>query len=212
MAVRTFARTLVAVRTFARTLAPVFTLVLLLAGCGSVPDVPLPAKPAAAASVASQATPGPAHLSARSQALAAYIGYWRAYGAATRTRNMAAARKLLAAYTDAAFLSEVTAPLQRLWAGHDIGYGFAVPHVLSFTRTGPSAALLHDCLDLSHLGTQDIRTGRIMPGSYGLPTLNFYVTLLRAAGPPSGGQSGRQRVGKDWVVSKMLQVEVPCTP
>ena len=187
-----------AVRSLARALALGFTLVLLPAGCGSgsAPSVQLPAKPAVATSLPGSGTPR-AHPSTRSVVLAAYQGYWQAYGAAARTQDITAARKLLRAYADAAFVSEVTAALPRLWAAHQIGYGYAVTHVLSVTRSGASA-LLHDCLDLSHLGTQDARTGRVLPGSFGLPTVNFYVTLTR-----SGGR---------WVVSKMQQVEVPCTP
>jgi hypothetical protein len=129
--------------------------------------------------------------------LSAYQGYWQAYSEASRSRNLAAAKKLLRAYAQASFVTEVTAPLPRLWAAHQVGYGYAVPHVLSVARKGKSA-LLHDCLDLSHLGTQDTRSGRVLPGSFGLPTVNFYVTLTRT--------------GARWVVSKMQQVEVPCTP
>jgi hypothetical protein len=197
-----------AVRTFARSLAPVFTLVLLV-GCGSLPNVPLPAKPAAGPPVANQPRPDSAAHTVRGQILAAYQGYWQAYGAALRTRNIAAARKLLRGYADAAFVSQVTAPLTRLWAAHEIGYGFAVTHVLSFAhKANANTALLHDCLDLSRLGTQDAKTGRIVPGSFGLPTVNFYVTLSRS-GPAGSGESG---TSEHWLVSRMLQVEVPCTP
>lgn len=173
-------------------------LVLLFAGCGSaLPNVPLPAKPAVAASVPGEAGQGPAKHTVRAQVLAGYLGYWQAYGAALRTRDLAAARKLLARYADGAFATAVTAPLSRVWASHEIGYGYAVPHVLSLTHTSASA-LVHDCLDLSHLGTQDTRTGRVVPGSFGLAAVDFYVTLTRS--------------GKRWLVSKMQQVEVPCAP
>ncbi|HXP22063.1 MAG TPA: hypothetical protein VN840_20640 [Streptosporangiaceae bacterium] len=163
--------------------------------------------------MATQATPGVAGSTARSQVIAAYTGYWQAYGIALRTRNIGTARKLLARFAAQAFVSEVTASLPRLWAGQVIGYGYAVPHVLSFTRTGASSALLHDCLDLSHLGTQDVKTGQVVPGSFGLPTVDFYVTLVRSgrsrSGQPGSGQPGS---GQHWVVTKMQQVEVPCTP
>lgn len=152
--------------------------------------------------MASQPTAQPASRTARGQVLAAYLGYWQAYGSALRTRNITAARKLLISYTDAAFLSDVTAPLPRVWGAHEIGYGFAVPHVISITLAGPSA-MLHDCLDLSHLGTEDTRTGRILAGSFGLAAMNFYVTLTRSA---------RSQSQARWVISKMQQVEVPCTP
>lgn len=187
-----------AVRSLARALAPGLTLVLLSAGCGagSAPSVQLPAKPAAAATIPSRGAAG-ARPSTRSLVLAAYQSYWQAYGQAARARNLATARKLLRTYAQPSFVNEITAPLPRLWAAHQAGYGYAIPHVLSVTPKGTSA-LLHDCLDLSHLGTQDVRTGRVLPGSYGLPTVNFYVTLTRT--------------GARWVVSKMQQVEVPCTP
>jgi hypothetical protein len=191
-----------AVRRFARTVAPVLPLVLLSVGCGSLPNVSLPAKPAAAASVAGRASPKTAST-VRSQVITAYTGYWQAYGVALRTRKISTARRLLARYAAPAFVSEVTASLPRLWAGHVIGYGYAVPHVLGVTRTGTSSARLQDCLDLSHLGTQDPRTGQVVPGSFGQPAVNFYVTLAR---------SGRPGAGIHWVVTKMQQVEVPCTP
>lgn len=173
-------------------------LVFLSAGCGSaLPNVALPAKPAAAASVAGQAGQEPPKHTVRGQVLAGYLGYWQAYGAALRTRDLAAARKLLAGFAEASFVTTVTAPLAKVWASHVIGYGFAVPHVLSVSHTATSA-LVHDCLDLSHLGTQDLRTGRVVPGSFGLSAVDFYVTLTRS--------------GKRWLVSKMQQVEVPCAP
>jgi hypothetical protein len=185
-------------RSFARAIAPGLVLVFLSAGCGSaLPNVPLPAKPAAEASAPGQAGAGPVKHTVRGQVLAGYLGYWQAYAAALRTRDLAAARKLLARYADGPFVTTVTAPLPRVWASHVTGYGYAVPHVLSVSHTATSA-LVHDCLDLSHLGTQDVRTGRVVPGSFGLAAVDFYVTLARS--------------GKRWLISKMQQVEVPCSP
>ncbi len=59
-------------------------------------------------------------------------------------------------------------------------------------------ALLHDCLDLSHFGVLDKRTGRVVPGSFGLPGQDYYVSLEL-----SGGR---------WKVANMQPVEVPCSP
>ncbi len=184
-------------RSLARALAPGFVLVFLLAGCNQLPNVALPTRPTASAPPASPSTVTTVGGTGSEQVIAAYVSYWQAYGAAMRTRNIAAARRLLANVTDADFLRQVTAPMPRVWAAHEIGYGYAIPHVLGVIRRSTSASL-HDCLDLSHFGVQDTRTGLIVPGSFGLPELNFYVTLTRSAGR--------------WVVSNMQQVEVPCTP
>ena len=57
---------------------------------------------------------------------------------------------------------------------------------------------MHDCLDLSQFGAENVRTGRVVPGSFGLQHLNSYVTLIR-----SGGR---------WLVTNTQPVEVPCAP
>jgi hypothetical protein len=181
----------------ARAALPGFALALFVIGCGSLPNVTLPVKPVTPASSAPLGGPEPTSPVGHEQVVTAYLGYWQAYGTALRTRNMASARGLLAQFADAGFLKQVTAPLSKVWAAREIGYGYAIPHVLGVTTKGNSATL-HDCLDLSHLGVQDSKTGLVVPGSFGLPEVDFYVTLTRKAG--------------HWVVSNMQQVEVPCTP
>lgn len=184
-------------RSAARATLPGVALAIFVIGCGSLPNVTLPAKPVTPASSAPLGGIDPTSPVGHEQIVAAYIGYWQAYGTALRTRNMASARGLLAQYTDAGFRKQVTAPLSKVWAAHEIGYGYAIPHVLGVTTKGRTATL-HDCLDLSHLGVQNSKTGLVVPGSFGLPEANFFVTLTRQAG--------------HWVVSNMQQVEVPCTP
>src|ERR1022692_4668110 len=158
-----------ALRSLARALVLVSALLLL--GCATSPSVELPAKPVTPASSATFASPDPlasASPTRRDRVISAYLSYWQAYGAALRTRNIASARLLLAPYTDSFYRDQLTAPLPRVWAANEIGYGYAVPHVLGVTSTAASA-VLHDCLDLSHFGTQNTRTGQIVPGSFGLP-------------------------------------------
>lgn len=173
---------------------------LLLLGCGTPASVQLPAKPVTSASSESLASPAPltsGSPTTRERVVSTYLSYWQAYGAALKTRDITAAKKLLAPYTDASYLSQLTDPMPRVWSAHQIGYGYAIPHVLSVAHTAGSA-VLHDCLDLSRFGTQNTRTGRVVPGSFGLSQMNFYVTLTRSRG--------------HWVISRLQQVEVPCSP
>jgi hypothetical protein len=171
-------------------------LVLILAACGGqAPDVALPKKSSAtptATAAVTQHKQTPAELAA-----AAYLGYWQAYAAAMTAGHRARARSILAPYETAAGLPHLLSSLQQVWAAHEVAYGSADPHVLSVHVTG-RRALLHDCLDLSHFGVLDKVTGRVVPTSFGLPNLDFYVTLVL-----SGGR---------WRVSNMQPVEVPCKP
>jgi hypothetical protein len=86
---------------------------------------------------------------------------------------------------------------RQMWARHEGPDGAAMPHVLSIRLFGHTAAL-HDCLDLSHLGDIDTRTGRLLPDSFGPQRMNFYVTLVRG--------SGR------WLVRTFTEADQPCSP
>jgi hypothetical protein len=167
---------------------------LATAGCAAQPQAALPRKSAALAVPAALASPS---LTARQRVVAAYDGYWQAYADAMSSLNAGKARSILAGYVPAAGIAARIRAYQRDWAAHDIAYGGAVTHVLSVRIRGQRATL-HDCLDLSHLGVQSDRTGRVVPGSFGLPRLNFYITLVL-----SGGR---------WLVSNMQPVVVPCEP
>lgn len=172
------------------------TLGLTLAACAGQPaNVPLPAKGGTAAP--SQAVlPGPARTPAQ-VVTAAYQGYWQAYAAAMTASNPGRARTILARYATPGGITALISSLRRVWHAHEVAYGGAVTHVLSVRITGRRASV-HDCLDLSHFGVQSKTTGQVVSNSFGLPDLNYYVTLEL-----SGGR---------WRVSNMTPVEVPCTP
>jgi hypothetical protein len=184
-----------------RRLSALLLLSLLAAGCAAPRQVAVPGRlgsPSAPAP-ASPASPSPGHapLSARQRVAAAYRGYWRAYDAAWRSRNAPRARQILAPYDAADGLGLTVHADQRNWAAHLGPDGNAITHVLSVHVTG-RRAMLHDCLDLSHLAELDTRTGQLIAGSYGPPRQNFYVTLVLRRGR--------------WLVSNMQLAAVPCTP
>jgi hypothetical protein len=177
-----------------RTPGSALPLILALAvtGCAAQPTAALPAK--------SRQMTAPAALSgqtpsARQQVIAAYTGYWKAFAAAMSAQNAARARAIMAPYEPASAVAQTIKADRRVWAAHETAYGSAVPHILDVRLTG-NRALVHDCLDLSHFGAQNMRTGRVVPESFGLPHLNFYVTVIRA--------------GVRWLVTNMQPVEVPC--
>ena len=148
------------------------------------------------------ATPAPAVLarpsaSPRQQVARAYRGYWLAYAAAMTAGRPGRARNILAPFESPSGLTQLVRSLRKVWAAHDAAYGGAITHVKSVHVTG-RRALVHDCLDLSHFGVLDKRTGRVVPGSFGLPSQDFYVSLEL-----SGGR---------WKVANMQPVEVPCSP
>ena len=169
---------------------------LALAGCGGQqPSVSLPAKGGTTAPSQAVLT-GPARTPAQA-VTAAYRGYWQAYAAAMTSSSPRRARALLAPYSAPGGTTALISSLRRVWRAHDVAYGAAVTHVLSVRVTGQTASV-HDCLDLSHFGVLDKTSGQVVPNSFGLPDLNYYVTLEL-----SGGR---------WRVSNMTPVEVPCTP
>jgi hypothetical protein len=139
---------------------------------------------------------GPAHTPKQAVA-AAYRGYWRAYAAAMTAGNAARAKRILAPYNAPGGLPQLIKSLKVDWAAHDVAYGGAITHVKSVQITG-TRAILHDCLDLSHFGALDKKSGRVVPTSFGLPDLDYYISLVLTAGR--------------WKVSNMQPVEVPCKP
>jgi hypothetical protein len=168
----------------------------ILAACGQqAPTVALPAK--AAAPVTVPAAPSSAPATPQQVVAAAYAGYWQAYAQAMTSGSGASARAILTPYASPALTTRLISALRPVWAAGDASYGQAVTHVLSVQITG-ARALLHDCLDLSHLGAASRSTGLVLPDSFGLANRNYYITLML-----SGGR---------WLVSNMEPVEVPCQP
>jgi hypothetical protein len=175
--------------------AALTAVALAAAACGGpTTPVSLPAHPETA-TAAPAALAGPS-LTPRQQVARAYRAYWLAYAAAMTAGRAGRARRILAPYEAATGMTEMIRSLQKVWAAHDAAYGGAVTHVKGVHVTG-RRALLHDCLDLSQFGVLNKDTGRVVPGSFGLPSQDFYVSLEL-----SGGH---------WRVRNMQPVEVPCT-
>lgn len=167
-------------------------LAVAVTGCAAQSTVALPRKSGQVAAPAALSSPA---ATARQQVLAAYTGYWQAYAAAMSSQNAARARVILAPYEPASAVAQAVNADRRVWAAHETGYGSAVTHIMDVRVTG-GRALVHDCLDLSHFGAENLQTGRVVPESFGLPHLNFYVTVMRS--------------GSRWLVTNMQPVEVPC--
>lgn len=173
--------------------ATALLLAMAAAGCAARAGVALPSQPRPQA-VRPEPLSHP-KLTPRQQVIAAYTGYWRAFAEAMSAQSAARATAILTPYESPSDVALIVKADRKVWAAHEIAYGGAVTHILSVARTGNRASL-HDCLDLSHFGAEDARTGRVVPDSFGLPHLNTYVTVVRSQGR--------------WLVSNMEPVEVPC--
>ena len=177
----------------ARTARAAAALAAAMAGCAGQPSVALPSRAAASASPARLADqPGQ-----RQQVMAAYAGYWQASDEALNSGNAATARQILARYTPATALPGLIAVLRQDWARHAVTDGSAVLHIVGVRIRGRHATV-HDCVDLSHAGLKNARTGRVFPHSFGSQRANYYASLIR--------QRGR------WLVSNILPVEAQCAP
>jgi hypothetical protein len=163
-------------------------------GCAAQAGVSLPPRSRNLPVPVALDSPAP---TARQQVIDAYNGYWQAFAAAMSSQNAARARAILAPYDSPSTITQAVQADQRVWAAHETAYGGAVTHIMDVALTG-GRALVHDCLDLSHFGAENVRTRRIVPESFGLPHLNFYVTVRRS--------------GSRWLVTNMQPVEVPCAP
>ena len=167
---------------------------LAVAGCAGQPDAGLPPKAQAQASAAVLTDP---QLGAREQVLAAYAGYWQVTGAAVNAGGPGPARTLLARYLTPGAIVGVLAALRPDWAEHAVSAGSPVTHVLSVKITA-GRALVHDCVDLSQAGLDNVRTGRPYPRSFGGAHVNYYADLVRS--------------GSRWLVSNLVPVVAPCEP
>ena len=163
-------------------------------GCGRQHPValPPPAGPVSAASAPAASPP-----TARDRVISAYIGYWQASGQAIDAGRPSRARVILAPYVTADSLPSMIAVLQQDWQQHAVAYGSPVLHIRSVViRQG--TATVHDCIDLSHAGLRNARTGRVFPRSFGSPRANYYASLVR-----DGGR---------WLVSNVVPVVASCDP
>ncbi len=172
-------------------------LAIAVAGCGTRAPAAVALPPKAGAVRTAPAKVAATPQTPKQAVAAAYQGYWRAYAAAMSAGAAGRARVILSGYETPAGVSQAIRTLRRAWAAHDVAYGGAVTHVKSVQITR-HRAILNDCLDLSHFGALDKKTGRVVPESFGLPSLDYYVTLVLS--------------GSRWRVTNMQPVEVPCTP
>jgi hypothetical protein len=176
-----------------RAVVAVAALAPALAACsGAAARVALPPRPAAATPAAPSA---PAALSAQQRVVAAFTGYVAALSEAERSRNAAEASNLLRPYLVASRIDGTVQTMSSIWASGEVFYGQDVLHILTVSVTA-STATLHDCDDTSGMGLASATTGRLVPGSAGIPQLNL-VTRLALTG-------GR------WLVQVQVIEDVPC--
>jgi hypothetical protein len=173
--------------------ASVPALALAAAGCaGGQASVRLPPKAAVRSPAKLQLAD---RIGSREQVMAAYAGYWQASDKAVDAGNARLARRLLARYAPASAIPGLIAALQQDWDSHAVVDGNPVLHILS-VRVRKNRATVHDCVDLSHAGLKDARTGRVLPHSFGSPRANYYASLVF-----SGGR---------WLVSNLVPVVALC--
>jgi hypothetical protein len=165
---------------------------LVAAGCASQASVRLPPTAAVRSPARLQVAdrPGP-----RQQVMTAYEGYWQASGDAVNAGNARLAGRILARYVPATAIPGMIAVLRQDWQSHAVVDGNPVLHILS-VRVRASQATVHDCVDLSHAGLKDARTGQALPRSFGSARANYYANLVRLDGR--------------WLVSNIVPVVAPC--
>jgi hypothetical protein len=166
-----------------------------LAGCSlqgqKAAKVALPGKPARADLAGAKAAPA----SPRALVVAAYEGYWHATSEALASRNPARAKAILADYVPAHAIPALVRGLKGFWRRHQVGFGSPIFHVMKVKITMHRTAAVHDCLDLSHVGFQDEKTGQVV-GGFG-QSHDFVITTLAL-------EHGR------WLVTGAIAVVQPC--
>jgi len=136
-------------------------LVAAVAACGSSQArVTLPKK----APRARLARVLPAAPSQRQLVIEAYEGYWQATNQAINSRDSSAAKSILTSYVPGGAISGLVTGMKVLWRQGEVAFGAPVFHIVSVKMTGARTAAVHDCIDLSHTGFQNRRTGVIVGG------------------------------------------------
>jgi hypothetical protein len=134
-------------------------LLLALAACGqSAAQVTLPKK----ASQLSRVVAAPP--SVRQLVVSAYEGYWQATSQAINSGSEATAKSILASYVPPSSLPGLLRGMAVLWQRDEMSYGAPVFHIMSVKVTGPHTAAVHDCIDLSHTGFQNRKSGDVVGG------------------------------------------------
>jgi hypothetical protein len=131
------------------------------AACGaSQADVMLPKKPAHASLV--KVAPGAP--SARQLVVTAYEGYWQATNQAVNSDSQTTAKALIASYVPTGAVPTLLKGMQQLWQQDEMAFGAPEFHIMTVKLTGSRTAAVHDCIDLSHTGFQNRKTGQIVGG------------------------------------------------
>jgi hypothetical protein len=152
-------------------------LLAATAGCGSGPgQVALPKKP----THVQLARVIPAPPSTRQLVIRAYEGYWQATSQAVASRNPVTAKAILASYVPKSSLPGLITGMRALWRRDEVMFGAPVFHITSVKLTGTGTAAVHDCIDLSHTGIQNRKTGAII-GGLG-QSHDFLITTLAYSG------------------------------
>lgn len=153
-------------------------LVAAVAACGSSQaQVALPKK----APPARLARALPASPSQRQLVIAAYEGYWQATNQAINSRDPVMAKSILTSYVPDGAVSGLITGMKALWRRDEAAFGAPVFHIVTVKMTGSRTAAVHDCIDLSHTGFQNRRTGVIV-GGLGQSHDYLITTLAREHG------------------------------
>ena len=137
-------------------------LAAALAGCGSSPaKVTLPKKPPPHVKMARA---GPVRQTPQQLVIAAYEGYWRATNEALDSRSANRARAILADYIPSSAIPGLVRGLRMLWQRDEVSYGSPVLHITGVTLISARSAAVHDCVDMSHAGLADRKTGQLVGG------------------------------------------------
>ena len=132
-----------------------------VAGCGnSQAQVTLPKK----SGHVRLARVEPASVSRRQLVVTAYEGYWQATNQAINSRDAAQAKLILTSYVPVGAISGLITGMKMLWQRDETAYGAPVFHIRTVKMTGPGTAAVHDCIDLSHTGFQNRKTGQLIGG------------------------------------------------
>src|SRR5215469_12775868 len=150
---------------------------ILVAACGSgQAQVTLPKK-----AEAKLERVVPASLSQRQLVVIAYEGYWQATNQAINSRDPATARSILTSYVPGGAIAPLITGMKVLWQRDEVAFGAPVFHIVAVKMTGAGTAAVHDCIDLSHTGFQNRRTGQIV-GGLGQSHDYLITTLARQRG------------------------------
>src|SRR5260370_21103691 len=134
--------------------------VLAMATCGSRVQVALPKKPAHAQLASIVA----ARPSIRQIVIGSYEGYWQATNQAIDSGDAAAAPTILTGHVPGSAVPALVNGMRMIWRRGDVAFGAPVFHIIGVRMTGARTAAVHDCIDLSHTGFQNRKTGQIIGG------------------------------------------------